>query len=185
MTVPTREECLRILEEARMSPLVMEHVERVEALALAIAEAINARRAGSVDTDLVTAGALLHDLGRSVTHAIQHAEVGVRMAEERGLDYRVVEIIRRHVGGGLQPEEALALDLPSWDGMPRTLEEKVVCHADTLMGARGRRTLEDTLEHIRGKDAPEYERRVEALHRELTELAGGDIDAIGPWPANL
>jgi uncharacterized protein (TIGR00295 family) len=185
MAVPTREECYRILKEARVSPLVLEHLELVEALASAVAEVINGRRPGSVDIDLVTAGALLHDIGRSVTHAIQHAEIGVRMAEEMDLDPRVVEIIRRHVGGGLMPEEALSLDLPSWDGMPRTLEEKVVCHADTLMGARGRRSLEDTLEHIRGKDAPEYERRVEALHKELSELAGRDIDTIGPWPANL
>ena len=105
------------------------------------------------------------------------------MAEGMGLDPRVVEIIRRHVGAGLLPKEAQALGLPAWDGMPRTLEEKIVCHADTLTGRKGRSTLEGTLDDIRRHPGSgEWERRAVALHRELSELAGADVDTIGPWP---
>ena len=183
MTVPTREECMAILRDADMAPNVLEHIVLVEAIASAIAEAIGRRRPGSVDLALVTAGALLHDLGRSRTHDITHASVGVGMAEGMGLDPRLVEIIRRHVGAGLLPHEAEALGLPAWDGMPRTLEEKIVCHADTLTGRRGRSTLARTLEDIRRHPGSgEWERRAVALHRELSELAGTDVDLIGPPP---
>jgi len=183
MTVPSREECMAILSATGMAPNVIEHIELVEAIASAIADAIERRHPGSVDRGLVTAGALLHDLGRSRTHDISHASVGVEMAKGMGLDPSVVEIVRRHVGAGLLPHEARALGLPEWDGMPRTLEEKVVCHADTLTGRRGRSTLARTLEDIRRHPgSQEWERRAVALHRELSDLAGMDVDLIGPPP---
>jgi len=182
MTIPTRDECMAILVRVGMARNVVEHVELVEVIASAFAEAIDRRHPGSVDPALVTAGALLHDLGRARTHDITHASVGVEMAEAMDLDPRVVEIIRRHVGAGLEPDDAEALGLPRWDGMPRTLEEKVVCHADTLTGARGRLTLAQVVEDIRAHNAPVWERRAVALHRELGALAGGDLDRIGPRP---
>lgn len=185
MAIPTRDECYRVLQDVGVGEEVMRHVELVESIASAFAAAINARSPGLVDTGLVTAGALLHDIGRTRTHTIEHARFGVEMAEALGLDPRIVEIIRRHVGGGLSPGEAKALGLPAWDGMPRTVEEKIVCHADTLVGAGGRRTLARTIERIGRKNAPEYERRVAALHRELADLADEDLDAIGPSPTNL
>lgn len=181
MTVPTRSECLTLLRRTGVDPAVIEHVETVEAIAVAIAAAIEGRHPGTVDQRLVSAGALLHDLGRARTHGIQHASEGVAMAEELGLDGRIVEIIRRHVGGGLTPQEAEALGLPAWDGMPRTLEEKVVCHSDTLVGEGGRRTFEQTMVHVRTKGSPYYTKRVEELHRFLSGLAGEDVDLIGPW----
>ena len=182
MTIPSRDECLAILEKAGMARNVIEHVKLVEAIASAIGGSINRRHPGSVDPALVTAGALLHDLGRARTHDITHASAGVEMAEAMGLDARIVEIIRRHVGAGLEPDDAEGLGLPRWDGMPRTLEEKIVCHADTLTGARGRQKLAQVVEDIRAHDAPVWERRAIALHRELSGLAGEDLDRIGPWP---
>jgi len=170
-----------MLEKAGVEEAVLNHVIRVAEIALAFARAINARRPGSVDEDLVEAGALLHDLGRARTHDIDHATEGVAMAESLGLDPRIVEIVRRHVGAGLEPEEAGSLGLPAWDGMPRTMEEKLVCHADTLVGVRGRRTISATLEHIHGKGATTYETRAKALHEELSQLAGADLDDLGPW----
>jgi uncharacterized protein (TIGR00295 family) len=185
VTIPSREECHAILRKVGMARNVVEHVELVEAIASAFAAAIDRRHPGSIDPALVTAGALLHDLGRARTHDITHASEGVEMAEAMGLDPRIVEIIRRHVGAGLEPDEAEALGLPRWDGMPRTLEERIVCHADTLTGVRGRETLESTLAHIRSVNAPVWERRAVALHRELSALAGEDLDRIGPMPAKV
>ena len=185
MSIPSREECHAILREVGMARNVVAHVELVEAIASAFAEAINRRHPGSVDPALVTAGALLHDLGRARTHDITHASEGVEMAEAMGLDPRIREMIRRHVGAGLEPDDAEGLGLPRWDGMPRTLEEKIVCHADTLTGARGRLTLAQVVEDIRAHDAPVWERRAVALHRELSALAGEDLDRIGPRPTKV
>jgi uncharacterized protein (TIGR00295 family) len=180
MTIPSREECQAILRMVGMERNVVGHVELVESIASAIAEAIDRRHPGAVDPALVTAGALLHDLGRARTHDVTHARVGVEMAQELGLDPRIVEIIRRHVGAGLEPDEAEALGLPRWDGMPRTLEEKIVCHADTLTSSRGRLTLAEVVEDIRRQGVPAWERKAVALHRELSALAGEDLDRIGP-----
>ena len=103
------------------------------------------------------------------------------MAQELGLDPLIVEIIRRHVDGGLTAPEAEKLGLPAWDGVPHTLEERIVCHADTLTDAMGRRTLKQALEHIRSKGSPMYTKRVKELHNLLSGLAEEDVDLIGPW----
>jgi uncharacterized protein (TIGR00295 family) len=181
MGVPNRDECLEALVDVGVSQEVLDHVMLVEAIARSWAEAINDRHPGTVDIQLVTAGALLHDIGRVRTHGIEHVRVGVEMAEGMGLDPRVVEIIRRHVGGGLTKREAVEMGLPEWDMMPRTMEERVVCHADTVVGQRGRRTLLQTLKRIRRKGAPLYERRVQQLHNQLSGLAEVDLDTVGPW----
>lgn len=181
MTVPSRNTCMDILEKAGCSEDVVDHSRLVEALAHAIGEAINEMHPETVDMQLVTAGALLHDLGRARSHDIQHVRHGVEMAEELGLDPPVVEIIRRHVGGGLSLVDSVEMGLPAWDMMPTTLEEKIVCHSDTLVGARGRRTLKQTLKHIGKKGSPIYVKRVKELHRLLSGLAERDIDTFGPW----
>jgi uncharacterized protein (TIGR00295 family) len=181
VTVPSREESLRVLSSVGCEEDVIEHAQLVEAIALSFAQAINEKHTGKVDEKLVTAGALLHDLGRAKTHDIKHVEWGVQMAEEMRLDPAVVEIIRKHVGGGLTPFDAQQLGLPAWNMMPETLEEKIVCHADSLVGAKGRRTLKKTLKHIRKVGTPIWYKRVRQTHNHLSGLAEQDLDLVGPW----
>jgi uncharacterized protein (TIGR00295 family) len=181
LTLPDSNACLRILEDEGCEEKVIEHSKLVEAVAVAFAEAINEKHTEVVNVRLVSTGALLHDLGRARTHDLGHVVVGVEMAEEKDIDPRVVEIIRRHVGGGLTKTDAVDLGLPEWDMIPQTLEEKIVCHADTLVGSTSRRTLKQTLKRIRKKGSPMYERRVRELHRQLSGLAEQDLDTIGPW----
>lgn len=181
MTAPGRERCLRMLEEAGCSKEVIDHCRLVEAVALGFAQAINEKHTGLVNEGLVSAGALLHDLGRAETHDIEHVVWSVQIAQELEVDPYVVEIIRKHVGGGLTPLDAQRLGLPAWNMMPKTWEEKVVNHADSLVGARGRRTLKKTLKHIRQVGTPIWYQRVRELHRQLSGLAGTDLDLVGPW----
>jgi uncharacterized protein len=181
MVVPTREHCLRILQEAGCEQNVIEHCQLVEAVALGFAKAINEKHSSLVNEQLVTAGALLHDLGRAETHDIEHVVWGVQMAQELDVDPAVVEIIRKHVGGGLTPYDAQQLGLPTWNMMPETWEEKVVNHADSLVGVRGRQTLKKTLKHIRRVGTPMWYTRVRELHHQLSGLAETDLDLVGPW----
>ncbi len=181
MGIPGREECMRMLVEAGVEENAIQHSKLVEAVALGFAKAINERQAGLVNEELVTAGALLHDLGRSKTHDIQHVVWSVQLAQEAHVDPAVVEIIRRHVGGGLTPYDAEKLGLPAWNMMPTTWEEKVVNHADSLVGEKGRRTLKKTLQHIRRVGTPMWYKRVQELHRQLSGLAEQDLDLVGPW----
>ncbi|MBM4236900.1 MAG: HDIG domain-containing protein, partial [Euryarchaeota archaeon] len=74
--MPSEEECLRILREEGTRPVVIRHCCTVKEVAVRIAERCDA------DLDLVKAGALLHDIGRSRTHGVGHAVEGARIARE-------------------------------------------------------------------------------------------------------
>ncbi|MCZ9311937.1 MAG: HDIG domain-containing protein [Methanocorpusculum sp.] len=87
----------------------------------------------SVDSELVRAGSMMHDIGRSVTHDISHAQEGARICCERGEREVLTEIVRRHTGAGLDADECTLLGLSPMDCVPQTLEEKIVAHADNLV----------------------------------------------------
>jgi len=59
-----------------------------------------------VDIELVSVGALLHDVGRGYTHTIAHGVVGSCIAHRFGFPKEVCLIIERHIGGGIDAEEA-------------------------------------------------------------------------------
>lgn len=143
---------------------------------MSVAEAI-AQRCGA-DLDLVRAGGLLHDLGRSRTHGIRHGVEGARLARQRGLPEALVLVIQKHVGAGITSSEAKELHLPSGDYMPATLEEKVVCHADNLVGDADILTSCQSYQDFVRKGLAEQGERMLAMHRELSEACGVDIDEI-------
>src|SRR6056297_1650132 len=107
----TPSDALRLLEEAGCAAKVIRHCRVVSKIAVEIAVA-HIDSGKEVDIDIVELGALLHDIGRSRTHGIRHALEGVSIAEDIGLDPRLVLIIRNHIGAGITREEALILGLP-------------------------------------------------------------------------
>lgn len=86
-----------------------------------------------IDLDLIENGALLHDIGRIKTHTIKHAVVGAEILENLNFPSEIVNITIKHIGAGIPQDEAKILGLPPGDYMPRTLEEKIVAHADNLI----------------------------------------------------
>lgn len=151
---------------------MIKHCETVSDLAAKIA-----RKCGA-DVELVTVGGMLHDLGRSKTHGIQHAVEGVRIAKENGLPDAVVRIVERHVGAGITSEEAKSLGLPEKDYIPRTLEEKIVSHADKLMDGTRRTTVKVAVSRFVRKGLPDAALRVLKQHEELSGLCGMNVDDI-------
>jgi uncharacterized protein (TIGR00295 family) len=131
-----------------------------------------------LDPELVRAGALLHDIGRTKTHGIRHAIEGAELARELGLPEELALVIERHLGAGVDREEAERLGLPPKDYLPRTLEEKIVAHADNLAGNGRKLKLAEVLADLERKGVPQLIPRMEALHRELSGLCGIDIDDI-------
>ena len=79
------------------------------------------------------AGAVLHDIGRSKSHSVDHGVVGAKIIQSEGLPDALVRIIRRHVGGGITEKEAEGFGWPKDVYMPETLEEKIVSYADKLI----------------------------------------------------
>jgi len=86
------------------------------------------------DRDLVLAGAMLHDIGRSETHGIGHAQAGAGICRRLGLPEEVARIVECHTGAGLTADECSLLGLMPIDCVPKTLEEKIVANADNLVG---------------------------------------------------
>jgi putative nucleotidyltransferase with HDIG domain len=102
----------------------------VSRVAGTLAEALRAAGA-RVDPALARSGGLLHDIGRSITHAPEHCLEGYRLLLGRGEPVLACFCIT-HGFGGLTPREAASLGWPVGDYRSHTWEEKAVTIADGL-----------------------------------------------------
>ena len=125
---------------AGCSRRVIEHCHRVRELALSFCD-----HSGVADRELVNAGALLHDIGRGLSHSISHAQAGAAWCREHGIPKNVVRIVERHTGAGLTADECTLLRLLPVDCVPKTIEEKIVANADNLVKGRHEVSIYDRL----------------------------------------
>ena len=170
--MPTREECLRLLKEAGCTENVIAHCLAVEGLALRIAKLANA------DMRLVSAGALLHDIGRSRTHGVAHAVEGGNLARKLDLHENIAHIIERHMGAGIKPEETEKIGLPPGDYIPTTLEEKIVAHSDNLVEENKKTPVIGVVTRFKELGYHEAAEKIMELHRELSTICGLDLDTL-------
>jgi uncharacterized protein (TIGR00295 family) len=170
---PSRDECLRLLKDAGCTGKVIKHILIVTELALKIA-----KRFPEADLELVEAGALLHDIGRSKSHNVDHAVVGSEIVRELDLPEKLVTIIERHIAAGIPKADAAKLGLPIKDYIPQTLEERIIAHADNLVEDNRRCTIQRSIQILEAKGLPEVAKRVKELHLALSREAGIDIDKI-------
>ncbi len=171
--LPTRDECLAMLVGNGCDEQVVRHCVAVADLAVKIGRKCEA------DIKLVEAGALLHDLGRCRSHKIDHAVRGAEIASEAKLPDQVVKIIERHIGGGIDRAEAKKLGLPEKDYTPKTLEEKIVSHADNLIAGSRRTTVKEAVGWLVRQGLQDAALKVLKLHEELSALCGMNVDDIG------
>jgi uncharacterized protein len=123
-----------------------------------------------VDLELVEIGAILHDIGRSKTHTVNHAVVGAEIAKTERLPKSVIAIIERHVGGGITGAEAKELGWPEGNYIPVTLEEKIVSYADKLVETSDRVPIQLTIDKLREEKLEAAANRVQKLHNEISKL---------------
>lgn len=171
-SIPSNKQCLQYLRQAGCSEEVIIHCQSVRDVAVRIASKAHARM------DLVEAGALLHDIGRAKTHTIRHGIEGARIAKSIGLSKELVQIIERHIGAGISADSAQSLGLPKKDYTPQTLEEKIVCHADNLLNNNTRQPIEYEVERALLNGHNEYAIKLVALHKELSDRCGIDLNKI-------
>jgi uncharacterized protein len=171
--LPSQRTALKFLVQSGCSRKVIIHCKTVMQLAVQIAE--NCKKKGvDIDIQLVRIGALLHDIGRSKTHSVDHVIAGAQIAKELGLPNSLVSIIERHPGGGISKDEAKKLGWPVKDYLPRTLEEEIVAYADKLIERSEIVGVEQTIRKLSkdlGADHPTI-RRIKQLHKELAPLVG-------------
>jgi uncharacterized protein len=170
---------LKLLFRSGCSSRVIGHCKAVSALAVQIAKACE-KKGLNVDIKLVQVGALLHDIGRSKTHSVDHVVAGAEIARSLNLPESIVSIIERHAGGGIAIDEAERLGWPVKSYLPQTLEEKIVNYADKLIEGPRRVRIERTIKKLSrelGETHPSV-KRVKKLHEEFSSLIG-DFDAYG------
>jgi uncharacterized protein len=167
--LPSREQALKLLRQNHCSPNVILHCRAVAKLSIETAK-ICQKKGLKVDLELVEAGALLHDLGRSKTHSVNHAVVGAQIAKKAGLTEPVINIIKRHVGGGITNAEAKELGWPEDNYVPMTLEEKIVSYADKLVETSKRIPIEMTINKLKEEKLENAAIRVRELHDEIKEI---------------
>jgi uncharacterized protein len=173
VTRMNRKEALELLRSVGCSRQVIQHCLAVARKALKIAERVKAC-GHPVDLRLVELGALLHDIGRAVTHDISHGVEGGKILRERGLK-ELARFAECHLGAGIPAEEARGLGLPKRDYLPTSLEEKIVAYADKLVAGSGEISYEEAraqLEASLGQEHPAI-KRLHALHKEITKMQEG------------
>jgi len=123
---------------------------------------------------LVEAGALLHDIGRSKTNTVDHGMIGAQIAQSEGLPEPVVNVIKRHVGGGITAEEAAGFGWPKDVYVPLSLEEKIVSYSDKLIDnhRKGRVSIDVEVDRLLANGHRDAAERVRKLHEEMTTLLG-------------
>ena len=129
MGYKVRDSDIEILRKAGVSEEDIKHSVKVAEKALEIAQ----RTGADLDIEIVGRGALFHDLGKAKTHAMEHGKIGAQIGKELGLPEAVIDIMEKHIRGGLTEEEAKELGLPVKDYALKTLEEKIVIYADRLV----------------------------------------------------
>jgi uncharacterized protein/tRNA (cytidine56-2'-O)-methyltransferase len=170
--IPDEYSCIDILKEAGCKQRVIIHCCTVGAVADEMLSRIKA------DRPLAMAGALLHDIGRSVDNGISHAIIGSEILHDMGFPEELVKIVKKHTGAGLDDIDIRDLGLPPGDYMPKTIEEKIVAHADNLVSDNRVVGHRHSVEKLIGKGAIRGAERMELLHSEMSKLYGADLDTI-------
>jgi uncharacterized protein len=144
---------VEVLVKTGCSAEVVSHCRRVSQLAVSLAEQLTQ----PVDRELVRVGGLLHDIGRSRTHGIEHAIAGVEVGRSLGLSEQLLLIIERHIGAGITAAEAVRLGLPRKDYLPQSREEKIVSYADNLTSGVRQMPFHEALDRFIRILGPDHE----------------------------
>ena len=171
--IPDEKQALALHRKLGSTEKVIQHCLTVAKISRDLSESF-CEKGISLDEKSVIAAGLLHDIGRSQVQTVKHGYVGAEIARKNGVDESVATIIMRHVGAGIDREEALKYGLPpNYDYFPRTLEEKIVCFSDKVAGPQGEvLPLEHEIEKYKRKGL-DY-RRLVALKKSLEDILGED-----------
>lgn len=166
----TKSKALLLLKEAGCDKNLIKHSIAVSKLASKIAKKLKIL-GYDIDLNFIEIAALLHDIGRSKTNSIKHGIEGAKILKRKGLE-KFAKVCERHIGAGISKEEAFSLSMPKRDFIPKTLEEKVIAHADNLISGDKEVEIDETIDELKkklGKGHPAV-LRVSLLAKEIDTL---------------
>ena len=158
--IPSREECLRLMERYGMLGNIVAHSLEVSRVALFLSAELN-KRGQKIDLGLVEAASLLHDIAKTecLRTRKDHTQAGYDLLREIGYE-KVGEIVAQHVWLNGE-EDSISLS-----------EEEVVNYADKRVRHDEIVTLEERFRDLKdryGKDqrSIDYLERMEKTIRKV------------------
>lgn len=167
MTIPGKEDCLKLLRENGTPENIIAHTMAVHDFAMRVVDRLE-RQGHRLDRRLVAAAALLHDIEKiKPNHVLAGHDLLVRKGHPE-----VARVVLKHGLEHLDDERYV----------PHTTEEKIVFYADKRVKNTTVVTVEERFADIKARyDAPhidEEQRIVKAIEREL--LNGDSPDSQEP-----
>ena len=145
-----RQQAIEILTERSQGAPWTKHCFAVAESALVIGVALAQHRA--VDSSFLWSAALLHDIGRHVTHdPVLHGVAGYKFLSALG-HQKEARVCASHILFGLKADEAAQFGLPACDFVPCTIEEQLVTLADFLLEFDQPTTLERRFSSLRRRN---------------------------------
>ena len=95
--VPTRNECLQLMDRYGMLENIVHHSLTVMKVALFLSEELN-KKGQQIDLGVIEAASLLHDLAKTecLKTKEDHAQAGSRLLRDLGFE-RVAEVVAQHI----------------------------------------------------------------------------------------
>lgn len=148
----SRHESIKLLAEYGKGAAWVRHCLAVADSASKLGFVLDSRYA--IDHHYLWSAALLHDIGRCVTHdPIMHGVEGYNLLMKLGHN-REAFVCSSHILFGLEASEALQFGLPAHDFIPRTIEQRIVPLVDLM---------------IEGVQPTTLNRRFSSLHKRYVE----------------
>ena len=139
MLIPTKEECIKILDENNTLNNIILHSKKVHEVAMRIVDILE-KNGINVNRDLVGAAALLHDIQKIKEH---HEIAGAELVKNMGFN-EVASIIKKHGLRNIEDENFT----------PSKIEEKIVFYADKRVNGDKIVSLKQRFDYI--KERYEY-----------------------------
>ena len=155
MKIPSKEECLDILNKNKTPSKVIEHCKTVCKVAEEITDKL-VQKDININKKLVTAAALLHDIERVKEN---HIDEGVKLLKNMGFP-EVSEVIRKHSLHGIEDKNR----------QPKTVEEKIVFYADKRAKGNEIVIIEERFEDLKKRYNIEFTKELEFKKKIEEEL---------------
>jgi uncharacterized protein len=181
----SRDESMGLLAEYGKGAAWVRHCVAVADSASRLGRILQSRYA--INHDYLWSAALLHDIGRCITHdPIMHGVEGYHLLMKRGREAEAF-VCASHILFGLDALEATQFGLPARDFFPRTIEERIVPLVDFMIEGDQPTTLDRRFSSLRSRNvkngffADRLDRAqatASSFMTQISEQIGGPIEKI-------
>lgn len=159
-------DAIMFLEKIKCPPDIVFHCLHVARKSYKIAQQINVKggsKIKNINSNVVFIGGLLHDAGRAESHGIDHGIKGANLIRKHLKNEKLALMTERHIGGGIDKNEAKIFNLPIKDYIPISIEEKIICYADKLFQYQ----LDEENRILNWEEFNNIEKEVEKMEKKL------------------